>query len=511
MSATPDYMTQLLSGGNNTGLNGMFTNSMYSPQMGLALGLLQAGGPSRMPVSLGQALGQGMQTGQQFQGAGLQNAMQRLMLGKTGMQMGMLQDALNPQQQPPQQAPAPAATDTANAIAAPQTQGAGFAGANAASQITGQPASIAQAMQPSSQSIDPYQDPVYLRNQKIAQVMDMMQPGSGAGYAAAASQRIDYLTKERSGLWQTVDPKDYAALGLTAQQPGVTWQRNTQTGEVMPKGESIYMPISGQGPSGAYQQGIFNKTTGQTTWPTNNASQRTPGTALTNPADESYAQGLAEYKYKPPAVGQRNSGQALNWLARANELNPAFDENAYDAKHAAYLSMASGKDYAQNSAYSTIQTHMSTLDNAFNALNNGDIQSANKLSQWSGKQFGKSAPQNAKVVNDIVVGELAKVLAQGGQVTDSVRKEASGDLEPFLSQGQYTGATNYIRELIAGKMNTSFINARASKIPDDVFLAHLTPEAREQLQLFRQSHPDQQTGATGNKTLTYDPASGTFK
>ena len=42
-------------------------NSMYSPQMGLAMGLLSAGGPSRMPVSLGQALGQGLQNAQQYE------------------------------------------------------------------------------------------------------------------------------------------------------------------------------------------------------------------------------------------------------------------------------------------------------------------------------------------------------------------------------------------------------------------------------------------------------------
>ena len=73
MSASPDFMQQILQSLNS---------SMYSPTMGLAAGLLQAGGPSRMPVSLGQALGQGLQTGQQFQQQGLQNAMSQLQFGK---------------------------------------------------------------------------------------------------------------------------------------------------------------------------------------------------------------------------------------------------------------------------------------------------------------------------------------------------------------------------------------------------------------------------------------------
>lgn len=92
MSASPDFMTQLLG-----------QNGLYSPTMGLAMGLLQAGGPSRMPVSLGQALGQGLQTGQQFQQAGLQNAMQQLMLGRQQAYVNALMQG--PPSQVPQVAP----------------------------------------------------------------------------------------------------------------------------------------------------------------------------------------------------------------------------------------------------------------------------------------------------------------------------------------------------------------------------------------------------------------------
>ena len=42
------------------------SDAFCSPMLGLAAGLLGAGGPSRMPVSLGQALGQGLQGAQQY-------------------------------------------------------------------------------------------------------------------------------------------------------------------------------------------------------------------------------------------------------------------------------------------------------------------------------------------------------------------------------------------------------------------------------------------------------------
>lgn len=477
MSMPPDMMNALLSG----------QNGLYSPTMGLAAGLLQAGGPSRFPVSLGQALGQGLQTGQQFQQAGLQNAMQQLMLGQNIQGLQALQQAgqgnapippafaqytpsqptaLPPQQtSAPSQAPSPATTNA-------------LGGALTASQpISGQ-APNASNQQPSSPAL-PWLQQVSSDNQAL----------TALSRSPMWKDQANLLREKMGSTWFPMTPDMVQKYTGAAPEKGFGYQIN-ELGEVKPSGESIYMPISGQGPSGAYQQGYLDKTTGKVTWPANNASQRTPGTPLA-PSDESYAQGLAEYKYKPPSVGQRNSGQALNWLARAQEINPAFDENAYDAKHAAYLSLAAGKDYNTNSAYSTIQTHMDTLKQAFAANQNGDVQTANKLLNWSGKQLGKSAPQNLQVVNDIVVGELAKVLAQGGQVTDSVRNEAKGDLEPYLSKGQFAGAAQYIQQLIAGKMATSHLNAQANHIPDDVFMAHLSPEARQQLQMFEATHQGQ--------------------
>lgn len=52
------------------------------PMMGLATGLLSAGGPSRMPVSLGQALGAGVQGIQEFQQNGLVNQMRQAQMGE---------------------------------------------------------------------------------------------------------------------------------------------------------------------------------------------------------------------------------------------------------------------------------------------------------------------------------------------------------------------------------------------------------------------------------------------
>jgi len=51
-----------------------------TPGMGMAMGLLNASGPSRMPVSMGQALGQGMQGMREAQQVGYQNQQRQMQM-----------------------------------------------------------------------------------------------------------------------------------------------------------------------------------------------------------------------------------------------------------------------------------------------------------------------------------------------------------------------------------------------------------------------------------------------
>lgn len=71
----------------NMGLMGMLANPQTAGLLGMAGGLLQASGPSRLPVSNGMALGSGLQGMQQNMGNALQ--MQRTMAALNAIQGGM--------------------------------------------------------------------------------------------------------------------------------------------------------------------------------------------------------------------------------------------------------------------------------------------------------------------------------------------------------------------------------------------------------------------------------------
>jgi hypothetical protein len=68
----------------NGGLMGMFANPQTAGLLGMAQGLLQASGPSRIPVSMGQALGNGL--GQMQQGVGNAFQTQQQLLRMRAMQ-----------------------------------------------------------------------------------------------------------------------------------------------------------------------------------------------------------------------------------------------------------------------------------------------------------------------------------------------------------------------------------------------------------------------------------------
>ena len=483
----PDFLQRLM---------GSFGQGLNSPLMGLAAGLLQAGGPSRMPTSFGQALGQGLQTGQQFQAQGLQNAMQRLMLGKTGLQMNMLQDALNPQQtnqQPQTQQPQmpPITGNVSQPGSFDISQGIGQNAQGATPQSAPQGPTLPAR-------IDPYQDPIYLRNQKLAQIMDMMQPGSGAGFASAAQQRIDYLNKQAVNL--TADQAKLLIPGGTV--PGQSLEYYPSLGTYQTVGTEAVKPSQGYDQYGNLVSPLTDVRSGKTVGNVSAGIQRKPGTPLPGPL-ESQAQGLADYTQDLEGISKRGmTGELLK--QRAKEINPQWDETTYKAKQALATDFAKGSSGKALLAFNTATSHLDTMAQAAAALQNGDIQTANRISNAFGVQLGKDPVTNFNTVKQLVAGEVAKAIA-GGNVAEGDREKANAVLNAVNSPQQLAGAIAQIRNLMGGKLAALKTQYESMGLPD--FERKLTPAALQSMQNF-EANNEQTSGA---KTLTYDPATGTFK
>jgi hypothetical protein len=104
MMATMQDFSGLLFGGGGTGLEGYITPEQQQAiqqqsMLQAASALLQAGGPSRQPISLGQALGGALQAGQQgyqqAQTGAIQNLLTRQKLNEGALEQARMQAYLN--------------------------------------------------------------------------------------------------------------------------------------------------------------------------------------------------------------------------------------------------------------------------------------------------------------------------------------------------------------------------------------------------------------------------------
>jgi hypothetical protein len=100
--------------------------------------------------------------------------------------------------------------------------------------------------------------------------------------------------------------------------------------------------------------------------------------------------------------------------------------------------MTSGKGGQTITAYNTANDHLELLGKAMDALQNGDVQGLNRLSNAFKQQFGSSAPTNVKAVKAMLAGELANVAKVTG-ATDPEIQEQKNNLDLASSPEQIKG------------------------------------------------------------------------
>jgi hypothetical protein len=149
--------------------------------------------------------------------------------------------------------------------------------------------------------------------------------------------------------------------------------------------------------------------------------------------------------------------------------------------------------------------HLDTLKEAADALKNGDIKVFNTISQKIADQTGHAAPGNFDSLKQIVGDELIKgIIGAGGGEGD--REKIAEALDKAKSPEQLIGIFNGYQNLLGGQLNGLRRQYKASTKRDDFNDRLLGPRARALI-------GDDQDGNAkgGNKTLTYDPATGTFQ
>ena len=98
----------------------------------------------------------------------------------------------------------------------------------------------------------------------------------------------------------------------------------------------------------------------------------------------------------------------------------------------------------------TILHHADAFSKIADALNNGDMQGANKLANAVGIQLGSDKATNYKIVSQIMSAEVGKYLA-GGQSTEAERSELSNLIPSFSSPSQIKNGLQTLKTLVEGQ------------------------------------------------------------
>ena len=149
----------------------------------------------------------------------------------------------------------------------------------------------------------------------------------------------------------------------------------------------------------------------------------TPGAGNPSIRDvqRSQAEAIANYQQPPLKSGGMNS-QNATVMAMVRQMNPDYDVSKYDTMAKARKDFTTGKQGDTVRSLNVAVGHLDSLQEAANALHNGQLPVLNKIANEYAKQTGQTAPTTFDAMKTLVGSEVAKAI-QGGATALGDREE----------------------------------------------------------------------------------------
>jgi hypothetical protein len=175
-----------------------------------------------------------------------------------------------------------------------------------------------------------------------------------------------------------------------------------------------------------------------------------PNGAL-EPAAESMAQGIADYRIAPfsGVAANRRDNQAI--MARARMLNPNYDANNYAAAQRVENDAVTGRTGAAANALNATMGHLDLLNEAAKALQNGDTLTLNRLAKLTGAPPGPAAGAVYQGIVHRLAPEVARQYAAGGG-TNSEGMLGEPDLDARLGFDRVRQSLGTGAQLVESKL-----------------------------------------------------------
>lgn len=184
-------------------------------------------------------------------------------------------------------------------------------------------------------------------------------------------------------------------------------------------------------------------------------SQFAPNAATMMP-NQNYVENTAQMIANgqiPPLSGfamKSNYGQAV--MSRVKELNPEYSGSTFANVKQAEQKFNVGKQGDTVRSLNVAVSHLDTLGQLSEALNNNDINLFNKLGNAYAQQTGNPIPTNFNAAKKIVADEIVKgIVGSGGGVAD--REEAANSINAANSPAQLKGVIDTYKQLLGGQLS----------------------------------------------------------
>lgn len=192
---------------------------------------------------------------------------------------------------------------------------------------------------------------------------------------------------------------------------------------------------------------------------------------------------IGNYKYDAQSLG-RLTAKHPEILAAVNQKYPDFDQTTYNAKNKMITSMTSGPQSRELNSINTAMGHVKVLDDAVDALNNGNVTLLNKIgTAYNINVAGKTPEAAFKLIVNRVGPEISSAyIPGGGGEKERIANQADFDvnLPPQTLHNNAAVTVQLLRSKI-GALENQYKNTVGR---DDFNQRFITPEAQKGLQKF---------------------------
>lgn len=192
---------------------------------------------------------------------------------------------------------------------------------------------------------------------------------------------------------------------------------------------------------------------------------------------EDTAQAIAKGQLAPLSGFALSRPSAQSIMSRVTQINPDFDPTQFQTRQKAEKDFATGKQGNSVRSFNVALSHLDTMEQLSDALNNKDTQLINQIGNTIATQTGSAAPVNFEAAKKIVGDEIVKaIVGSGGGVHD--REEAAKTISAASSPAQLKGVINTYKELMRGQIGGLRDQYKSTTGKDDFDTKYLSESGR---------------------------------